>query len=136
MEAKLKEMRKPEYGDRRVVAFIDVDDGEWRWTLLEDLEEIASSEEFSSSFRPSNTRIPLRVSYSGESSGEVIVTPDTLSDDLLDLLPAEIRKLTVRAAHITPDIDNEKVTYYYVPRRAVRLLILNAATYMTRADSW
>jgi len=56
VENKLSEMRRPDYGEQRVVPFIDVDAGEVRWTLARSREAIASSQEFADSFRPRNPR--------------------------------------------------------------------------------
>ncbi|WP_460124236.1 DEAD/DEAH box helicase [Stetteria hydrogenophila] len=142
VEARLKEMRKPSYGDLRVVAFIDVDEDEWRWTLLSSLESIAGSEEFQSSFTPPNPDEPLRVSYTVEglegAEREVVVTPRILSEEgaALSMFPEEMHKVTVRSAYGTGGRGEPHVTYYNVPRSALPLLVRNAAAYLQRLDYW
>lgn len=142
VEAKLKEMRKPSYGDLRVVAFIDVDEDDVRWTLLSSLENIARSEEFRSSFEPPNPDEPLRVTYTVEglerAAREVVVTPRILSEmkDKLVLFPEEMHKVIVRSAYSGGGRGDPQVVYYNVPRSALPFLVRNAAAYLSGRDYW
>jgi ATP-dependent Lhr-like helicase len=136
VENKLYEMRKPEYGDQRVVPFIDVDEGEVRWTLARSLEAIASSEEFSESFRPRNPREPLRVLIRhtrGDRGHELIVTPRALLEkwgELSRMLPEEIYMVRVESAYSLGTREDPKLTLYHVNRESLRWLLLNAARYI------
>lgn len=136
VENKLSDMRRPEYGDERVVPFIDVDEGETRWTLVKSLESIAKSEEFSSSFTPENPREPLRVIVKAAKGGEwheVIVTPKALRekwDELKRLFPEEIYMARIESAYSLGGREEPRVTLYHVNREALRWLLLNAARYI------
>ncbi|MEB2836762.1 MAG: DEAD/DEAH box helicase [Desulfurococcales archaeon] len=142
VENKLLEMRKPEYGDERVAAFIDIDEGEIRWTLARSLEYIASSEEFSTSFQPENPREPLRVTIKagkGDKGHEIIVTPKALRDkwdELKRLLPEEVYMARVESAYSMGGREEPRVTIYHASRESLRWLLLNAAKYIeTRLSS-
>ncbi len=136
IESKIKDMRKPEYGENRVVGFIDIDEDEWRWTLLRSLEEVASSEEFSNSFRPFRMREPLRVYIRASPTHkpkELIVTPEIVVKDfdkILRMLPSELYSVKIVSAYSDNRRDDFSVVHYHVPTRALRFLILNAARYL------
>ena len=142
VEAKLKEMRKPSYGNMRVIAFIDIDEDDVRWTLLSSLESIANSEEFQSSFDPPNLDEPLRITYTVEglerAAREVVVTPRILSEmrDKLVIFPEEMHKVVIRSAYSSGGRNEPHVVYYNVPRSALPLLVRNAAAYLSGKDYW
>ncbi len=136
VEAKIKEMRKPEYSENRVVGFIDVDEDEWRWTLLRSLREVTEMEEFSESFTPRLRREPLRVLLRiGPSTRgrELIVTPESLVnrfEELAKSLPPEIYQVRITSAYSENTRDDVAITHYYVPLSALKYLLLNAARYI------
>ncbi len=142
VEAKLKEMRKPSYGDLRVITFIDIDEDDMRWTLLSSLESIANSEEFQSSFDPPNPDEPLRITYTVEglerAAREVVITPRILSEmrDKLVIFPEEMHKVVIRSAYSSGGRNEPHVVYYNVPRSALPLLVRNAAAYLSGRDYW
>ncbi|MEB3852132.1 MAG: DEAD/DEAH box helicase [Desulfurococcales archaeon] len=142
VENKLSEMRKPEYGDQRVVPFIDVDEGETRWTLARSLEGIAESEEFRDSFTPRNPRAPLRVLIRharGDGGHELIVTPKAVREkwgEIERVLPEELYMVRIESAYSLGTREEPRVTLYHVSRDALRLLLLNAARYIeSREDN-
>ena len=134
IESKLKDMRSPEYGSRRVVSFIDVDEGERRWTLVESLLEVSLLEEFTPYFRPRYMETPLRLRVKrarSSKSQEIIVTPSSVLDNwkaVESLLPEEMFVVEISNAYY----DDEIVRHYNVPLKALPLLILNAAVYLER----
>ena len=137
IESKLKEMRKPEYGDLRVVSFIDIDTGETRWALLRELENIAESEDYRESFRPKRLGEPLRVyirAAPGQKPREIILKPADLlganTDRILSLFPREAYSIKVTSAYAMDTRDDVSVVHYHVPVNAVRYLLLNAARYL------
>jgi len=136
VENKLSEMRKPDYGDERVVAFIDIDDGEIRWTLARSLESIARSEEFSNSFQPHYQRQPLRVTIKAgkeDRSHELIVTPKALLEKWSEMrtrLPEEIYMAKVESAYSLGGREEPRVTIYHANRESLKWLLLNAARYI------
>jgi len=136
IESKIKEMRKPEYGDNRVVGFVDVDEDEWRWTLVRTLEEVATSEEFSPSFQPYRVREPLKLYVRvapGHRPREFIVTPELVLRNygrITAALPPEIYSVKITSAYSENRRDEFSVVHYHVPSHALRYLILNAARYL------
>lgn len=137
VENKLREMRKPEYASKRAVAFVDVDTGEWRWTLARTLSEVAESEEFESSFRPSRRDDPYRVIVQlvprASATREVIVTPETVESrwrEIARYLPEESYKVKIISAYDYGGRDDVSITYFNTNRDNLRLLLLNAATYI------
>jgi len=136
VESKLKEMRKPEYGDLRVVSFIDSDTGEVMWALLKDLHELASLEEFEDIFSPRRLDEPLRLyirSAPGQKPVEIIVKPSDMLDGaerVLSRLPKEMYSVKIISAYDHEGRDDLSVVHYYVPREALPLLVLNAAKYI------
>ena len=136
IESKIKDMRKEEYGEKRVVGFIDIDEDEWRWTLYKSLEEIVNSEEFENSFKPSRLDEPMRVyvkNDQGHRVREIIVTPRLLLENwerLEEVLPQNIYYVRVISAYGYGGRDDISVTHYHVPLKALRYLLLNAAAYL------
>jgi len=131
-----KEMRKPEYGDLRVVSFIDSDTGETMWALLKDLKELASLEEFEDIFTPRRLDEPLRLyirSAPGQKPVEIIVKPSDMlegAERVLSRLPKEMYSVKIISAYDHEGRDDLSVVHYYVPREALPLLVLNAAKYI------
>ena len=140
IDSRLREMRKPDYGEHRVVGFIDVDEDEWRWVLVKDLEEVAGMEEFSHNFTPLKKREPLRLIIKpsqGSKHRELIVTPETIEDNWSNLermLPDEIYMVKISSAYSEGSRDDVSVTHYYVPSKVMKHIILNAATYIQRKE--
>ncbi len=138
--AKLKELRKPDHGRLRVVGFIDVDEMEWRWSLAEELADIASSEEFSASFTPMDPHEPLRVTFrTSKNTGfrELIVTPALVTAEwarVKEKLPDELYMVRISSAYSGVSRD-ESIVFYHVSSESLRFLILNAAT-VIQARSW
>jgi ATP-dependent Lhr-like helicase len=137
IESRLKEMRKPDYEEKRTVCFIDVVDEECRWALVRDLEEVSQLEEFQDSFKPPNLNEPVRVliySSQGGSARELILTPRILLerwDEIATGLPEEIYVMKVSPAYAAYSRDLS-VTYYNLDKKTARLLILNAASLLQR----
>ncbi len=136
VEAKLKDMRRSDYGPLRTVSFVDVDDGETRWTLASSLPLVAELDEFASSFRPrmldATYRVVLKRSR-GDTGIEVLLTPRIIIeewDSIKASLPPEAHQVIVANVDF-PDKDLT-LTYYNVPLEALRYLILNAATVIER----
>ena len=140
VDSKIREMRKEEYDKYRIVGFIDVDEDEWRWLLLKDLDEIASSEEFESSFKPFKWREPLRVyikTHISSKPKEIIITPEAVMrnwDDIASRIPDELYMVRVSSAYSEGTRDDVIVTHYHVPAKALRLLLLNAAAYIQKKE--
>ncbi len=140
IDTKIKDMRKPRYGNMRVIGFIDIDENEWRWTLLKDLEYIAELEEFENSFKPINMDEPLRISIKQDNTTkpkEIIVTPRVVVEQWEEIeqsLPDEIYMVRIESAYNEGTRDDIVVTHYYVPRQALRLLILNASAYIQNTE--
>lgn len=131
VEAKLKDMRRVDYGAIRTVAFIDVDDGETRWTLASSLPQVAELEEFKASFTPRRIDAQYRVVVKrsrGDAGMEFILTPRNVLenwDAVRKMLPGEAHQVTISNVDY-PDRDLT-VTYYNLPADTLRYLILNAA---------
>ncbi len=140
VDSKIREMRKEEYNEHRVVGFIDIDEDEWRWLLLKDLNEVASSEEFSSSFKPFKWREPLRVYIKSHQTGkpkEIIITPEAVVREWRDIesrIPEELYMVKISSAYSEGTRDDIIVTHYHVPARALKLLLLNAAAYIQKKE--
>ncbi len=132
IEAKLKEMRKEEYGPLRTVAFIDADDGETRWTLASSLSQVAELDEFSASFRPKRLDVSYRVVVRrgrGEAGVEYILTPRNIIEEwdyIKTSLPPEAYQATI--ANVDYPDRELTVTYYNVSADSLKYLLLNAAT--------
>ncbi len=137
IEAKLREMRKPD-ARYRVFSFIDVDTNETRWALVEDADQLVSSEEFSSSFTPEPTDEVYLVLVRGREGGliHLTVTPRELvegGDRIESSIPfAEI--LELRVVPLT-SADESSIKYNYVPRRLAAYLVRNAVTVFQKLRS-
>lgn len=136
VEAKIKDMRKPDYGEYRVVGFIDVDEDDWRWTLLRSLEEVVNMEEFESSFRPFRMREPLRVFIKPSPAHrpkELILTPETVInnfDRIRQMFPSELYNVKIMSAYSENRKDDIVVSHYYITADALKYILLNAARYI------
>ncbi|MGC9209650.1 MAG: DEAD/DEAH box helicase [Acidilobus sp.] len=133
--SKLKDMRRPDYGSRRVVAFLDVESKEWRWTLLTSLKDVEAMEEFRDSFAPlrldGEFKVSVRRSYDSESR-ERLVRPKDIVDNREDLVHLmggdEVYELRVSSALG----EGPTVIYHYVNSSVARELILNAIAFIQR----
>ncbi len=131
IESALRSMKAP--GARhRVFSFIDVDTGEERWALIEDADQIASSEEFSSSFTPQNKDSLYLMLVKSENGSlvhvvarvlDVMKNPDTVTKQIPF---EEIYELKIMP--LTSYYEGKPIRYQLVPRRIAPLLLLNAAT--------
>ncbi|MGC9071556.1 MAG: DEAD/DEAH box helicase [Acidilobus sp.] len=133
--SKLKDMRRPDYTARRVVAFLDVGSREWRWTLLPYLKEVASLEEFRDSFTPlrqdGEFKVVVRRSYDTESREKLVRPRDVIEnwDEILHLMGGEeVYELRVSSALG----EGPTIVYHYVSSGAARDLVLNAITFIQR----
>jgi ATP-dependent Lhr-like helicase len=131
VEAKLKELRKPG-SSFRVFSFIDVDSGEVRWGLVEDARDIASSEEFSSSFTPINADGLYLVLVKSENGGLVHVivgAADIMKNPefLLSKIPFN-EVYEVKVVPLTSLYEGQPPRYHLVPKTVVPYLVLNAIT--------
>ncbi|AMD30321.1 DEAD/DEAH box helicase [Acidilobus sp. 7A] len=137
---KLKDMRRPEYGDLRVVAFIDTNSDEWRWTLSSYFNAIATMEDFSDSFAPLDTDAELKVSVRKDhlwKPRETLVKVKDVMERWTDIYPYiacsdELYELKVSPAGYYSDSEGS-VVYHYVNASHAKLLILNAATFIQRS---
>ena len=138
--SKLREMRKPG-SPYRVFQFIDVDTGDWRWALEEDVEEIASSEEFRESFRPlrldEHFVLMVRAMNSEDFAHVLISARDVIEkrEDFLRRVPFE----EIYELKVIPLTDDDKTgipRYYYVSRRTLPYIVLNAIAVIQRLRSF
>jgi ATP-dependent Lhr-like helicase len=136
IDNRIREMRKPEAGDQRVVGFIDIDDGEWRWTLLKSLENIVESDEFGESFRPRRMDEPIKLVIKvnrGDRPRQLLMTPRKVVenwDAIERMLPDEMQMVVITHPDWEGARDDIAVTHHHVPKGALRYLILNAARYI------
>jgi len=136
VESKLKEMRKP--GHRhRVFQFIDVDTGEWRWALVRDAVEVASSEEFASSFQPIRGDGLYMVLVKTKEGGlyHVTVTPKELMENP-SLLEEKIPIKEIYEVKVIPltAYDDISIKYYHVPSKLLGIIVLNAISVLQRVE--
>jgi len=136
VENKIRDMRRPEHGQTRVVGFIDLDEDEWRWTLVRSLRGIAESIEFERSFRvrrlDNTIKIVVKVNR-GDKPRQMLLTPRRVIeswDRISGMLPEEMYSLTITHPDWEGARDDIAITHYNVPRQAVPLLVLNAAAYI------
>ncbi|NPA84512.1 MAG: ATP-dependent helicase, partial [Crenarchaeota archaeon] len=137
VENKLKEMRKPT-SKARVVQFIDVEFGETRWCLLEDLNEVMKKEEYSTSFRPKdiheNFTMFYRTSPKEEYNMKYFKPLDLINspDKFLEGINAdEIYEVKV-VFQGDPLFKNLVPRYFYVPKKALPAVLLNAVAYIQK----
>jgi ATP-dependent Lhr-like helicase len=139
VENKLKEMRKNK--QYRVVQFKDIDTGEWRWALAEDLEEISKSPEFQTCFIHSglydHIECSLKYEYGSAQVKFVIKTSD-LEEGLkriLDNISVE-EIYEVRVSPISAmSYRDASIAYYNVPREALPYVIRNAIAYIEKTST-
>jgi ATP-dependent Lhr-like helicase len=139
VENKLKEMRKNK--QYRVVQFKDIDTGEWRWALAEDLEEISKSPEFQTCFIHSglydHIECSLKYEYGSAQVKFVIKTSD-LEEGLKRILDnvsvEEIYEVRVSPVNVISYRD-ASIAYYNVPREVLPYVIRNAIAYMEKTST-
>ena len=128
VERKLKQMRKLK-GSLKTVAFYDTFDGQVRWVLAEELEELAD-DLLKDSFTPDSC-LDLMVSVMVDKidPGKSIVVR-LFTDDLNGLFQSmetdEFYKVKVKPLYGS----YKGLTYYYIPKKILPLIIKNAATQM------
>ncbi len=137
IENKLKEMRKPT-SKIRVIPFIDVEFGETRWTLLEDLDKIMQRMEYADSFRPRDVHesyvVYLRSSPKEEYTMKYFKPIDLIENPekfLETINEDEIYEVKVVVPG-DPLFRNLMPRYFYVPKKALPAVLLNAATYIQK----
>ncbi|AEM38835.1 DEAD/DEAH box helicase domain protein [Pyrolobus fumarii 1A] len=139
VEAKLREMRKPG-SPYRVFQFIDVDTGDWRWALEEDVEEIVGLEEFRDSFKPLklNEHFVLMVrGVNSEDFAHVLIS----ARDVVEKREEFLRQVPFNEIYelkVLPITDDSKAgipRYYYVSRRTLPYVVLNAIAVIQRIRS-
>ncbi|ALU11634.1 ATP-dependent helicase [Ignicoccus islandicus DSM 13165] len=137
IENKLKEMRKPT-SKNRTLQFIDVEFGETRWILLDDLDEIMKRDEYSSSFKPKdiheNFVVYFRTSPKDEYNMRYFKPLEILQDPegFLSKFPDEEYyevKVMIPADTL---IKNMVPRYFYIPKKALPAVLLNAVAYLQR----
>ncbi|WP_256201720.1 hypothetical protein [Sulfuracidifex metallicus] len=119
----------------KISSFIDVDSKEVRWVLVDDFQNIVNSDDYFTSFTPSNleeTFIALLKSADRESQIELIFKPKDIiqnPEDIKRRIPFEdIGELRV--------IDMNEMSYstplkfYGVSRQVIAYILLNATTYI------
>ncbi len=137
VENKLKEMRKPN-SKARVIQFIDIEFGETRWCLLEDLNEVMKKEEYASSFKPrdvyENFTMYYRTSPKEEYSIKYYKPLDLIEnpEKFLEGIKAdELYEVKVMVQG-DPLFKNLVPRYFYVPKKALPAVLLNAAAYIQK----
>ena len=136
IDNRIREMRKPEAGEQRVVGFIDIDEGEWRWTLLRSLENIVESDEFEESFKPRHLDDPIKLVIrvnKGDRPRELLLTPRKVIenwDTIESMLPDEMYSVIITYPEWEGSRDDIMIAHYHVPKNALEYLILNGARYI------
>ncbi|MCY0859475.1 MAG: DEAD/DEAH box helicase [Sulfolobaceae archaeon] len=134
LESKLKQMRKPD-SKFRVINFIDVDDEKVRWCLADELKNIAESEEFASSFTPINENetyiVTFRPFNSSSSMEFIIKVKDLLDDNIINKkIPfEELEEIRVKDPNDSL-FQSISPKFFYVNRKNVKYILLNAITYI------
>lgn len=119
----------------KVSSFIDVDNKEVRWVLIEDFQSVVNSDDYFTSFTPSNvdeTFIATLKSAERDSQVELIFKPrDVIEnpDEIRRRIPFEdIGELKVMdmndMAYSTP------LKFYGISRNVIPYILLNATTYI------
>ncbi|AWR95028.1 DEAD/DEAH box helicase [Acidianus brierleyi] len=135
LENKLKQMRKPD-SKFRITSFIDVDSREIRWCLLDDLEKIVESDDFYTSFSVLNeneTFVAVLRQLNGNENTEIIFKPKELIDNFDEIkhrIPfEEIGELRI-SDPVDPLVCNLSPRFYYVNKKSIPYLLLNAVAYI------
>ncbi|WP_369611674.1 DEAD/DEAH box helicase [Sulfurisphaera javensis] len=135
LELKLKKMRKP-CSKYRTVSFIDIDNGENRWCLMEDLKEIVESGDYYNSFNPINldeTYIAVLRPIQSEGSTEIVFRVKDLVENpnyFIKKVPYnEIMELRLKDPNDAL-VYSISPKYYYVNKSSIGFLVLNAVSYI------
>lgn len=139
VENKLKEMRKSK--QYRVVQFKDVDTGEWRWALAEDLEALSKSPEFQACFIPrgvyDHVECSLKYDHNSAQVKFVIKTSD-LEEGVKRIIEntsaEEIYEVRVTPINVLGSKDTS-IAYYNIPRESLQYIIKNALAYIEKTSS-
>ncbi|MEM0439772.1 MAG: hypothetical protein QXP18_07130, partial [Sulfolobales archaeon] len=139
IENKLKEMRKG--GPYRAIQFKDVDTGEWRWALVEDLEAISKSPEFQACFmskgiydhiecslkyEPGSAQVKFVIKTSDLDEGIKRILENMSTDEIYEVRVSPISALGLREASIA---------YYNVPKEAFPYIVKNAIAYIEKMST-
>ncbi|BCU71140.1 DEAD/DEAH box helicase [Stygiolobus caldivivus] len=135
LELRLKKMRKPN-SRHRTCSFIDVDTHEVRWALMEDLKEVAESDDYYNSFNPINldeSYVIVMRAYQSEGTTETVFRVKDLvnnPDEFLKRIPYdEILELKLKDPNDSLVISISP-KYYFVKKSIARFLVLNAVSYI------
>ncbi|MBB5252516.1 DEAD/DEAH box helicase [Sulfurisphaera ohwakuensis] len=135
LELKLKKMRKP-CSKYRTLSFIDIDSGETRWCLAEDIKDIVDSGDYYNSFSPINldeTYIAVMRPLQSEGTTEIVFRVKDLVENpnyFLRKIPFnEILELRLKDPNDAL-IFSISPKYYYVSKTTVGFLVLNAVSYI------
>ncbi len=136
VENKLKEMRKS--GQYRVIQFKDIDTGEWRWALAEDLEAISRSPEFETCFMPRglNDHIECSIKYEpGSAQVKFVIKTSDLDEGIKRILDS-ISTEEIYEVRVSPisalGFKEASVAYYNIPKEAIPYLVKNAIAYIEK----
>lgn len=135
VEHKLKELRKT--GSKaRVTKFIDIETGEARWCLVDDLPDLAGDGDFRESFTPLDNKQPFQLKIKGESSDtymEFVIMPSfNVISEIINKIPfEEIYELQVQPL-VNGIYRNLSPRYYFVKRDIAPYLVLNGVAYLQK----
>lgn len=134
LESKLKQLKKMK-DKYKVSSFIDVDNKEVRWVLVEDFQEIVNSDNYFTSFTPSNvdeTFIASIKSIERDSQIELIFKPRDVIEN-----PDEIRRRIpfddigeLKVIDMNDMSYSTPLKFYSVSRSVIPYILLNATTYI------
>ena len=139
IENKLKDMRKG--GQYRVVQFKDVDTGEWRWALAEDLEAISKSPEFQTCFTPRgiHDHVECSLKYDpGSAQLKFVIKTSDLEEGIRRILDNVVAEeiYEVRVSPISAlGLREASIAYYNIPRKALPYVVKNAIAYIEKAST-
>lgn len=134
LESRLKQMRKPD-SKFRTISFIDIETKETRWCLAEEFKDIAESEDFISSFTPINEDEAYIVTFrplgSNSNMDLIIKVRDLLDEELVNRkIPFdEIEELKIKDPNDSL-VQSISPRFYYVNRKNIKYVLLNAITYI------
>ncbi|HWQ17579.1 MAG TPA: DEAD/DEAH box helicase [Sulfolobales archaeon] len=139
IENKLKEMRKG--GPYRAIQFKDIDTGEWRWALVEDLEALSKSPEFQACFvskgiydhiecslkyEPGSAQVKFVIKTSDLDEGIKRILENVSTDEIYEVRVSPISALGLKEASIA---------YYNVPKDAFPYIVKNAIAYIEKTST-
>lgn len=136
IESKLKELRKSE--DSAVVYFRDVNSGDIRWVLVEDLYEISRDPLFEESFKPVDLDELFEISYRSDYQTPLntlilrardVCEPSNVLER--SLRGDEVYEIKIRSVN---RINSNSISFYNIKREAVRFIVLNGISVLQRSE--